>query len=101
MMDVILDLKAPVSHYRDAKLTDVVDPTEQLRSLLYREYAFKDQQSLDSYWADQAIIWSYMRPIESVAFKFPDSCERSTASWAFAVNKEAELDCTCDLLFDK
>lgn len=87
VMDIILDLRSTV-------LDDDDDPPmgglhwPRMRFPVYREYAFTDEQSLVTYWADQADIRRGMRMIDSgvATTRFPDSDERSTASWDPSLN---------------
>lgn len=91
VMDIILDLRSTILDDDDDD-----DPPTRMRGFhwprmrfpVYREYAFTDEQSLVIYWADQADIWRGMRMIDSevTTTRFPDSDERSTASWDPSLN---------------
>ncbi|PFH51302.1 hypothetical protein AMATHDRAFT_47190 [Amanita thiersii Skay4041] len=87
IMDVILDLKASAAAERRTSSKAVVrahrSETPDMWSR-YREYDFSDTNSLDAYWADQSSIWrgTHINCVfKSGSIHYPDSCERSTASW--------------------
>jgi hypothetical protein len=90
IMDVILDLKSAALGDEGAVLREVIQRT-RMPFPVCREYTFTDEQSLVIYWADQAAIWGGMRTVIEVSpTHFPDSGERSTASWVPALNGRSE-----------
>lgn len=82
-MDVILDLKLRYNGGVLNQLLQRLYSHEMARPSNVRSYAFRDRQSLDIYWADQAVIWHGIGMIkgETLISRFPDSNERFTASW--------------------
>ncbi|KAF5387882.1 hypothetical protein D9615_000621 [Tricholomella constricta] len=85
VMDVVLNLKV---EYDDDTLIELLQ-RYRYSQLKHTKvvHAFKDQRSVDTYWADQAAVWGGMRTIEEgKSTRFPDSDERSTASWTAAPN---------------
>ncbi|KAG5654607.1 hypothetical protein H0H81_011582 [Sphagnurus paluster] len=81
IMDVVLDLNM---EYNYETLIDVFQRRRQtLRTHGHSAvHALQDERGLEVYWADQAAIWRGTRIREgSVSSRFPDSGERSTASW--------------------
>lgn len=89
-MDVILDLKLG---YDSDTLDELLQRRRQGVEHVHRYCTFTDEKSLESYWADQAVIWHGMRTIEvGISTRFPDSVERSTASWAATLNEEPSAD---------
>lgn len=88
IMDVILDSKvSPAVEFTEDVLIEAVERCQSWLPGLRREaYNFTDEQSLDTYWADQSAIWRGMCSSEGPATRFPDSGERSTATWTAALN---------------
>ncbi|RDB20011.1 hypothetical protein Hypma_012794 [Hypsizygus marmoreus] len=85
IMDVILDLKL---EYDEDTLIEILQRRRDKLPLCRQYlYAVKDEQSLNTYWADQAAIWRGVWAIdEGPSTRFPDSDERSTATWTGALN---------------
>ncbi|KAF9464864.1 hypothetical protein BDZ94DRAFT_1307578 [Collybia nuda] len=93
IMDIILDLRSTVPVDDDAPPV-VGFHRRRIRFTGHPEYTFTDEQSLVTYWADQAAIWGGMRAIDSggTTTRFPDSDERSTSSWDPSLNGSQSED---------
>lgn len=96
IMDFILNLKSPATNYDDL-LIDALDRSRQ-SCPLHRTNDFTDERSLDTYWADQALIWNGVHSVADVVTHFPVSTERSTAFWIS--NLDGDLGRACVSLDD-
>jgi hypothetical protein len=81
IMDVILDSRSPTVDLDEDALLEAIRRTQEPTCPLRCQYDFTDELSLETYWADEATRWG-MRTLETVTTRFPDSDERSTASWS-------------------
>jgi len=85
-MDVVLNLRV---EYDDDTLIKLLQRRRQDVGSIHTHtpYTFEDEQSLATYWADQAAMWGGMRMIElRPSIRFPDSDKCSTASCTAALN---------------
>ncbi|KZT71441.1 hypothetical protein DAEQUDRAFT_809778 [Daedalea quercina L-15889] len=86
IMDVILNAKAPVSEYSEDIVMEALERSEAAFPVKH-DYAFADDDGVERYWADQAILWrgwdsdSDDEAQPSDLIRFQESAERSTASW--------------------
>ncbi|PPQ78232.1 hypothetical protein CVT25_015551 [Psilocybe cyanescens] len=89
IMDVILDSRDLARYSTDALIAGVGDCVQDLRPR-YRTYNCRDQTSLDTYWSTQAaILMGSIYVNERVGnMGFPESVERSTATWPSVLNCE-------------
>ncbi|TFK55611.1 hypothetical protein OE88DRAFT_1641473 [Heliocybe sulcata] len=101
VMDVILDSLPPPTEFREDILMEALERS-QLSVLPTPPcpYTFKDEHSLDAYWADQAEIWKERhgdrlssRPLTQSKI----SAERSTALWTCPSGYSSDSDCDRDV----
>jgi hypothetical protein len=87
-MDVILDSRSPTVDFDEDALIEAIRRTQEPKCLLQHQYNFTDELSLATYWADEAARWR-TRTLETITTRFPDSDERSTASWSPSLDERS------------
>jgi len=85
VMDVILDSRSPTVDFDEDAL---IEATRQPTCPLHCQYDSADKPSYATYCADQAPHWDDMRTLERITNRFPNSDERSTASWSPSLDKQ-------------
>lgn len=96
MMDIIIELQSPIVQDTEDTLMDDVDRCRRLNQI-HREYGcvFKDQESLNAYWASQSMRQGASAPrayVGTGVAQFHPSFERSTAGWAVTLDGDATDD---------
>jgi hypothetical protein len=80
IMDIILDARSPAVDIDEDVLIEAIRRKQELITPSPNQYDFTDELSLAMYWSDEA---ARLGPQTSRGIiRFPDSDERSTASWS-------------------
>jgi hypothetical protein len=98
IMDVILDSRSPAIDLDEEVLIEAIRRKRELVCPSRHRYDFTDELSLVMYWSDEAARLG-MQISGGVTTKFPDSDERSTASWSPSLNPVGCDDRECASAF--
>lgn len=94
IMDVILDSRSPSVDFDEDALLEAIRRNQEPTCLRY-QYSFEDELSLATYWADEAVRWRMRTLAEGINIRFPDSDERSTASWSPSLDEQQLAKAPC------
>ncbi|GBE79906.1 hypothetical protein BKA93DRAFT_196729 [Sparassis latifolia] len=100
IMDVILNARPPVSEYTEDASLEARHRKEVQTRVSQHHYVFRDKDSLERYWADQALLCRSIAaqpPHYPPENKFQLSAERSTASWDEDGNEDPHTEAESDV----